>query len=525
MSTSVKLLIFIGLFPLLVNAQQRWYSTFGWPGERENSVCIKESYDKGYIISGNFFNAEGIFVKANTNGDELWKKVFISGNSIVKFYAHSETSTGRKILVGHAGSDPIILCLNVCGEVDWCYTFNNAEHYEGGSITDLVVYEDGQVIAMVGLNNLDWDNLVYLFNFDADGNLIWMKRYAKTEDNPDLGFLLPFTMDTIGSDYFITGYCYYRRKDNPDIFTLRPMFIKINENFQEEWLLPYGHNIGLVGTGKGVIKENDTTYRGFGRYNSGNGYNGVMMSFNNEGLETNYTGIPNHLLNDSISDNYMIDFERMNDSLFMVSAIYAFDHGDVIEMGEYIVSSTGNIYESQFHLNTVPAYYSMIKTNNSQFVFTGEIEQDDEWDIFLYKLNNDLSSAEPVTDTITYDYLCNDLPIVSDTIDLSQCGIITGTGEIPTPEEYYANLSTIQVIIQPNPARDRVMVQFGNTGDIGGQLHLKCYNTAGWLMFEQDVYSGNDSIELKIQNWQSGIYVVVVTSDDGKQGSAKFVVE
>jgi len=510
---------------LLTFSQQRWYSNFGRPGERENSVCVKASYDKGYIISGGYYNEVGLIAKVNSDGDYLWDKVLVSGNLFVKLYAHDEISSGRKVLAGHAGPNPLIVSLNACGEVEWCYTFSNIEHFEGGLFLDVILYDDGHSLAMAHMGTVEQENQAYLFFFDPIGELVWMKGYAKAETDPDLGFLLPFTMDTIGGDYFITGYCYYRRNDNPDVFTLRPMFVKIDENYNEEWLLPYGHNVGLVGTGKGVIKENDTTYRGFGRYNSGNGYNGVMMNFTDEGLETDYTGIPNHLLNDNISDNYMIDIVRMNDSLFMASAIYAFNHGSLIEMGEYIVSSKGNVYESQFHANTVPAYYAMLKTDDSKFVFAGVIQQDSEWDMLLYKLNADLSSADPVEDTITYDYLCDNLPIVSDTIDLSQCGIITSTGEIPTPEEYYANLSTIQVIIQPNPAQDRVMVQFGNTGDIGGQLHLKCYNTAGWLMFEQDVYSGNDSIELKIQNWQSGIYVVVVTSDDGKQGSAKFVVE
>lgn len=195
-----------------------------------------------------------------------------------------------------------------------------------------------------------------------------------------------------------------------------------------------------------------------------------------------------------------------------------------IAMAEYIISTSGNVYGSQSHSSTEPTYHSMIKTDSSQFVFVGSIEQNDEWDIFLYKLNSDLSSAEPVNDTITYDYLCDDLPIVSDTIDLSQCGIITGTGEIPTPEEYYASLETIPVKVHPNPAKDRIKMEIGKSGVYKG-YRVRCYYTSGRIMYENTIVSETGQLDVDVSEWQSGIYVVVVTSDNGKQGSAKFVVE
>ncbi len=525
MRFQVELLIITCLLPLLSFSQQRWYSSFGRQGERENSVCISESYDKGYLISGQFYNADGLIAKTNTNGELLWDKVYVLGNSRIQFYANGILSSGRKVLAGYAGDDPVIVSLDACGDVEWCYTFKNQEHFWGGAVLDLIVYEDGHALAMVGLNNLDWDNLVYLFNFDPDGNLTWMKRYAKTEDDPDLGFLLPFFMDTIDTEYFVSGYCYYRRNDNPDVFTLRPMFIKIDEDFNEEWLLPYGQNIDsfeLIGDGFGVMEENDSIYRGYGRYFMGSSLIGAFLNFSADGFETDYVGIPSHLLNDSLVDNSPTAIERINDTLFMAAAIYGFSFYN-IAMGEYIVSSSGNVYGSQFHPNTTPAFHTMVKTDSSQFVFAGEIKQDEEWDMFLYKLNDDLSSADYVNDTITYDYLCDNLPIVSDTIDLSACGIITGMEEIPTPGEYYASLQNIPINVQPNPANDKVKLEIGNMGYKG--YRVWCYNTSGQVMYESTVGSDTEQFEIDISQWQSGIYIIVVTDGKGKKGSVKFVVE
>jgi hypothetical protein len=523
-----SILLIVFLLPLLAISQQRWYSSFGKAGKWELIIGIEESYDKGYLLYGGYINEVGLLAKTSINGNLLWNKVLVSGIYFDNIYASGELSTGRKVLLGHAGADPLIVNLNACGEMEWCYKYNNPEHFIGGYFIDSYLFNDGHTLALALMGSLDQENQIYLFSFDDDGSLNWMKEFAKIEDHPDLYFPSPYRLDTVNGNYFISGDCYYRLKNNPDVYALRPMFIKINENFEEEWLLAYGDNIEpfeVLGSGMGVLKENDSVYRGYGRYSYSNTYITSFLNFNSEGLETDFVGIPCNLINDTITDNSPWKIININDSLFMVSGFvnYHIWNDDQIDILNFVMSSTGNLYEHQILLNTEPTINSVIKTDNNQFVFTGGIKQAGEWDILLYKLNADLSSVEPVEDTITYDYLCDNLPIVSDTIYLDDCGIITDLKEIPTPTEYYSYISTIPVHIFPNPATSGITFEFENT-EYHKDILLRCYDINGRLVFEQALPPGQTQIKTSVSNWQSGIYVAVANSREGGTGKEKFVV-
>jgi len=168
------ILIIAFLLPLLAISQQRWQSIFERPGTDEISGCISQNYDKGYLLSGGIINKEGLIVKTSINGDKQWDKVFIDGNKIIYFYAGNTNSSGRKILVGHTGSDPLIISLNPCGEVDWCYLFKNQENFVGGQFMDAILYEDGHALLLASMGNIEEEATIYLFYFDTDGSLLWM---------------------------------------------------------------------------------------------------------------------------------------------------------------------------------------------------------------------------------------------------------------------------------------------------------------------------------------------------------------
>ena len=104
--------------PVFICAQQRWYSDIGKPGEDENCHHIIETYDKGYFLSGDYWNEHGMLYKLSVNGEYLWDKVFISGVFFDNIYANCEFENARQILAGHAGPDPVIISLNACGELE-----------------------------------------------------------------------------------------------------------------------------------------------------------------------------------------------------------------------------------------------------------------------------------------------------------------------------------------------------------------------------------------------------------------------
>lgn len=521
-----RAMILVFIFPLLLSAQQRWYSDFGRMDERESGSYLCESYDKGYMVSGSYWNEYGMFYKTSINGEYLWDKVFISGVFFDRIYAHCEFPYGQKILAGHAGPDPVMISLDACGELEWCYTYRNNEHFIGGYFVDVVSIDEEKILGLAVMGVSDTELQVYLFCFDIFGQLLWMKEVVSVEDFPDIKNPICRRLDKISGEYYISGTCYYRLPDNPDAFVERAMFIKIDTTFNEEWLLPYGQNLGSAtyySRASGVIKDNDSIMKGFGLIDGPRGYEGAVMSFNNEGFETDYFVIRNQQFDDSLKYNSMWGLVKQNDTMYVASAHFAYFSGD--GMAEYLVSKSGNVYNPEKYLNSRPFFQNVIQTSDSNFVFAGTRKLEGEWDNFMYKLDDSLNSVAPIPDdTIIYDYLCDDLPIASDTIDLSTCGIITGTEEIPTPEQYYASLKTIRLKVSPNPAKKNLNLEIeANNGQ--NDILLRFYQSTGQLVSERFYKPGNQQIVIDVSPWQRGMYIILATDSKGRKGSVKFIVK
>lgn len=262
--------------------------------------------------------------------------------------------------------------------------------------------------------------------------------------------------------------------------------------------------------------------KGFGLIDGPRGYEGAVMSFSNDGLETDYFVIRNQQLGDSLKYNSLRGLLKLNDTMYVASGHYA--HISGYGMNEYLVSKSGNVYNPQFYLDSSPFFQNVIQASDSNFVFAGTRKLEDEWDIFMHKLDDSLNSVDPVPDdTIIYDYLCDNLPIVSDTIDLSTCGIITGTGEIPTPGQYYAKLKTISVKVSPNPVSTLLHLVIGDNNRQSATL-LRFYHSSGQLVHKQLLPSGQKNMVIDVSSWPKGMYIAVAINNDGNKGSVKFLV-
>jgi len=122
-----------------------------------------------------------------------------------------------------------------------------------------------------------------------------------------------------------------------------------------------------------------------------------------------------------------------------------------------------------------------------------------------------------------YDYLCPD-PIVSKTIDLSDCEVIVNVEDIPTRKEYNARISLIPITPAPNPARDYVRFLLENT-EYHRNIRVICYDIYGRQMAELPVNSGVNETGLSISGWRPGLYMAVVYSGNKQMGKGRFVVE
>jgi hypothetical protein len=86
------------------------------------------------------------------------------------------------------------------------------------------------------------------------------------------------------------------------------------------------------------------------------------------------------------------------------------------------------------------------------------------------------------------------------------------------------NLNGIQLSVFPNPAKDKVNLEYVSNKD--EFLQMQAYNAAGQIVMSQslEVQSGINQIELNIENLAKGIYYINVFNEDYSE-TAKLMVE
>ena len=141
---------------------------------------------------------------------------------------------------------------------------------------------------------------------------------------------------------------------------------------------------------------------------------------------------------------------------------------------------------------------------------------DGNWDIYMWKMNEDLEDDTLYSQPLTYDSLCP-YTIISDTVDLD-CSLFVNIDEIPTKEEYE---STIK--ISPNPARDWISLTFPEIV-APGKVELVLYNVFGQEVLRKGVAPTNRMASLNISSLSSGIYFLRSKDKRNRIMTGKFVV-
>jgi len=520
-----RVFILLVLFlPLFAISQQRWeviISNSGLDFELITSDC---AYDEGFITNARIktVNNRNYFMKSNINGELLWDKVIVYNNNWTNISRIKQNQNGETLFCGTVDGYASLLLLDACGNPSWCNEFISSEYYTETIHMDAFFLDNGDIITLTSLYKYGSGYDVGLMSFDNNGDFLWFHPYGLLEKYNLLDMVVPYFLDYFNNFFIISGFCYYAYPDNPSLVYLKPMFIKTDNNFDEEWFLPYGMGDTIIGDATGVISFDGNVFNGYGAYKKlGAGfYNSILMNFNIDGNESSYIGIDNSAINDSVTENMLFRVVQRDDTSYIASAKFG-NAGYENPFGEWIMDTLGNIFQYQSHENAGGNITPIIKTTDDKYCFAYQYNYSD---ILLYKLNADLSQAEIDTNSYNYDSLCDDLPIVSDTIYLDNCSIVTSIDEAPTPSEYYASLKTINIIVMPNPANNAITFEVESSG-YHNNIVLTCYNVSGQKIFEKYVEQNQATVKTSITNWQSGIYVVVASSENGGYGNSKFVVK
>ncbi|NOY51425.1 MAG: hypothetical protein GXO88_12805, partial [Chlorobi bacterium] len=329
-------LFFIGSWGFLYAQGDEWIKVYG--EDREYTVNkIIETYDKGYLLSGSSKSSSGsteygLLIKTDINGEVLWEKMVGANPPPGKsgaLYA-TQLADGGYIISGSTliydnYADAFILKLNVCGEKEWSKIFYNTGSPEFAR--EVEVMDNGTYLSMISYWGNDlYNDRIWLFNIDSDGEILWQKVYAKWTlgTNAEEGFHL---LKNRNNEYLISGqYFQYNPDEDTNYRYKRPMFIQIDSLGNEMWHQLWGVNDYYYGeVFKSAFDSKGNIY-GVGRNESYNeqARGPVLFKLENDGTQSYYKD----LIEDADGGN-TTTISLMDDStLFIGANWYDFDNID-----------------------------------------------------------------------------------------------------------------------------------------------------------------------------------------------------
>ncbi|RKX68637.1 hypothetical protein DRP53_10340 [candidate division WOR-3 bacterium] len=207
-----------------------WTKTFGTSGD-ERAYSVDELSEGGYIVAG--YKVSGIWakdylIKIDADGNTLWEKTY--GAGIMSWWKEVQvTDDGAYITAGFTAfwPDVYLAKTNSDGGTIWTKTIDLGDDEYGNSVQQTA--DNGYIIAGEAWTNdtQKWD--FCLIKTDADGNVVWAKRYGGT------GWDKAYSVkQTLLGDYIAAGV-FNTYLGVPDVY-----LIKTDENGNIIWTTTYG---------------------------------------------------------------------------------------------------------------------------------------------------------------------------------------------------------------------------------------------------------------------------------------------
>jgi hypothetical protein len=480
-------------------------------------------------------------IKTDVNGDILWEK-FIGGNySRVSVERFTQNDLGDIYLCGdiiqEGQYDPFIIKLNACGEKQWCNQLLTTSNYDFYS--DIVTTPDNGCAALIIQAYLPLDiNNTGILRFSSDGELLWQKFYQSPDQgvwDEGLNFLIP----TPDSGFLMTGSCYYPDPENPDLYWLHPYYVKTDSLGNFEWeTIVYQETAEMGGMAWETIISSSKEYY----------YSCIEHYYHSN---NNYSRLPAIVkidLDGNVIDVYDLVHEdynwgRLNSAAFINDSLLAggagwFYNEDPPISRAIIFDTLGNIRDSLTLLNTGWLSKTAV-THDGKLLFYNTIEEDGNFDTYLFKLTQDLEQDTFYTTPFVYDSLCP-YQIASDTIVPDDCGVIVGIEEQGGGEAgKHGGMEAWEhggMFLWPNPAKtivncqlSTVDFQFNSTLSVD-HLSLVVYDIFGREIYTEVVSSTREGggreggWQINVEGFPPGIYLAIVKEGSSLITSTKFII-
>ena len=522
MSRMNRVLIFLSF--LLFSGHtisQTWSRSYG---PISTALNVIETYDKGYIFFGRFYNEQFCKIfKTDINGYVLWKKQIGRGYDSFIGTNIDQTTDDGYIIGGttfkyNNQSEAFVIKLNACGELQWCNTILNP--YDPSDLGGPVkATPDGGCI----LYRFDqhWETQRNnLYKFDINGNLVWHQRYYPDtliwdEQAYDL------VVDTSG--ILMTGYCQYGTTSAGGRF----YNVKTDPDGNQLWSNVYGKSFNYQGWASSALLSNTGNYYSIGGHYINNSpyiFHPCFVKILRNGL-------------DSYNSDLMITHGGANPAAWLSpnTMIIGCSWAKSTNLigNTLIKTDTNNESFQRMDLpDSASSICSMTRTFDNKIVVIGtDITPNNQIVIRAYKVNSNLQYDSVYNHPYVYDSLCRH-PIVNDTID-PNCGIIVNV------EEAFKNPETHELGVYPNPAVDEITVimpkmlmqDYFSKGFHSTTIRyqwnfttLTVYNLKGEVQFYREIPKEVKELKIDVSNWQSGIYYLRLAYKDQTVAGKKLIV-
>ncbi|MBZ0244015.1 MAG: hypothetical protein K8F24_12410, partial [Bacteroidales bacterium] len=169
---------------------QTWPKYYGQANRIDRPWDLIETYDKGYLILGNYPEFSWL-IKTDINGNILWEKLIDNEpNPLGTSVAIEAASDGGILVCGIALSGysnkycPYVMKLNACGEKEWCKIFEGSPN-DSPWAQDIKETDSGDIVVLVTHYGSIPEETIHLFKLTADGEVLWKEAYATTFDYPN----------------------------------------------------------------------------------------------------------------------------------------------------------------------------------------------------------------------------------------------------------------------------------------------------------------------------------------------------
>lgn len=545
------------ILPLLTFSQiwPKEYYTF----KRCTPRGLTESYDHGYLINVSLRSDPGGYnpfwvwlIKTDVNGEVLWEKKIGDGNRAIVFWNIYQCQDGGFILPGAIASDDeeadvVFMKLNACGEKEWCRIFldSGSNNVHDFSINIFPLENEEGYIALVsqwGSNFVPGSYKgIWLFRLANDGSLIWIKNVfdevhpeAWNETAEEM-LLSKFLTNEGKEKVIITAWPIY----NDYGFEYgwdKTMICAADVEGKELWWAIHHQDESYLSKPEFSVEDKYGNIYTVGRDEQ---YDDPLANYYPALFKTDKDGnkIFQEFIIDSTFKANAFCINILNDTILDIGGVWEYD--DEVDYAAIARTDTnGNLIMEKKVIQSDFGFSHSIKTidNKELFIKYENWGTSTNSSVFLYKFNYNLDYDTLYTQPFEYDYKCENLPIIWDTIGVNDCDLWT---KLPGEIEYQ---KAKQLLIFPNPAVNEITIrlpvatadesQWGpmTSRQYNYRYHensvLKIFDIYGRLIEEislRDI-AGNE-LQKNVSGYKSGIYLVNLFENQKLMASGKFVKE